>query len=47
MYDKYFEDSPLAGHDVGVCDGVGDGDVAVHGDNDEVEDARGARPHVH
>ena len=39
--------TPLAGHDVGVGDGVGDGDVSVHGDDDEVEDAGGAGPHVH
>ena len=38
---------PLAGHDVGVGDGVGDGDVSVHGDDDQVEDAGGAGPHVH
>ena len=38
---------PLAGHDVGVGDGVGDGDVSVHADDDEVEDAGGAGPDVH
>lgn len=39
--------SPLAGHDVGVGDGVGHGDVPIHGDDHQVEDARGAGPHVH
>ena len=37
----------LGGHDVGVGDGVGDGNVSVHGDDDQVQDGGGAGPHVH
>ena len=38
---------PLAGHDVWVGDWVGDGDVSVHTDNDEVQDGGGAGPDIH
>ena len=38
---------PFASHDVGVSDWVGDGNVSVHADDDQVEDAGGAGPHVH
>ena len=38
---------PFASHDVGVGDWVGDGNVSVHADDDQVEDAGGAGPHVH
>ena len=38
---------PLSCHDVVVGDWVGDGNVSVHGDDDQVENAGGARPHVH
>ena len=38
---------PLGRHDVGVGDGVRDGDVAVQADHHQVEDGGGARPHVH
>ena len=44
---KFLLFSPLAGHDVGVGDGVSHGDVAIHRDDHQVEDARGAGPHVH
>lgn len=38
---------PGSCHDVGVGDGVGDGDVAVHADHHQVQDGGGAGPHVH
>ena len=38
---------PLSCHDVWVCDGMSDCDVSVHGDDDQVQDAGGAGPHVH
>ena len=47
IYNDIDNVSPLASHDVGVGDGVGDCDVSVHADDDEVEDGGGAGPHVH
>ena len=37
---------PLPSHDVRIGDGVGDSDVSVHGDDDEMKNAGGAGPHV-
>ena len=34
-------------HDIGIGDGVGDGDVSVHADGDEVQDGGGAGPDIH
>ena len=41
-----FYNLPFPSHDVRIGDGVGDSDVSVHGDDDEMKNAGGAGPHV-